>query len=192
MVLHHKVTKTNRGLLPPYFQYDMERYTLHPENDRIIHHNLKPEMTIQVIMNNDGAYDWTTDVFETFEFRGNRVVVKWLPDTNLMEPRVDFKRIRTVLKHAWNWYRNQVYIPRSCGGAMEDEQYLLQAGSQPDTWLVTDKTNGICIFFEEHKFNTTQRIVEFNRFTDEQIATLPRVLRKIGDWMVLNHREKCF
>ena len=170
------------------------KFSFDPQNEGIILHNLPPEMRIQIIINDSENYS-LEDVFEIFEFRGNKIVVKWLADDDEINECEDYGFIRSILRRAWNWYRSQVFIEKYTppAGAMEDADYILQPSKlQQNSWILTDKNNLISISFENHRFNDTQKITNLNDFSPSQIAMLPTILRKMGDWLAENHRDKIF
>jgi hypothetical protein len=103
----------------------MRKFTLCPNSEKVILHNLAPEMTIQVIINDEEEYDEYDDVFEAFEFMGNRIVVKWCADKNVISQFENYNLIRSILRRAWRWYRSQVYIEKKefVPGAMEDKRH---------------------------------------------------------------------
>ena len=171
----------------------MKKFSFSKDNKKIILHNLEPKIMIQIIFNNEEEYDEWADVFEHFEFRGNYIVVKWYEDPYEIEEIEDYRLIRSILRRAWGWYRNQMYIPARTfvPGPMETERYKLslQEGTT-DKWIVTDKDNLLCILFDNSKFNDTQRCVLLVDYTAEQVAMLPRYLSQIGDWLFENHSDK--
>ena len=172
----------------------MQKFSFLSETDRVIYHNLPPEMEIQLIFNDEDEYDIWNDCFELFEFRGNKIVVKWLADEEELNEVEDFGQIRSILRRAWQWYKSQVYIEKKeyLAGPMEDDRYILDNQQGTNDWLITDKDNLIVAFFENHKFIDTQRIVNLEDFTKEQIAILPRILREMSDWLAKNHYDKIF
>lgn len=158
-----------------------------------LRHNLSPEMLIQIILNDDDEYNVHEDVFEVFEFRDNKIVVKWCADKAVISQFEDYSLIRSILRRAWGWYRSQVYIEKKgyLPGAMEDDRYKLEL--QPgitDKWLMTDKHNLVTIFFEQGSFKESQRIVNFDNIKTNQLETLPRIIQELADWLVKNHRDK--
>ena len=174
----------------------MQKFTLSKDDDKFILHNLPPQILIQLIFNDEDEYSVFEDVYELFEFRGNKIVVKWYADNYEIEEIDDFSEIRSILRRAWKWYKSQVYIEQMhiirVEGDMEDERFKIENQSGTSDWLITDKENLITIFFENHKFNDTQRIVELEDFTKERICNLPRILREIGEWLSKNHYDKIF
>jgi hypothetical protein len=173
----------------------MQKFSFDPQNENFIRHNIEPEMLIQIIINDNEEYDVFEDVYELFEFRGNKIVVKWYADEDEVEEIEDFSHIRSILRRAWSWYKSQVYIKKKefVAGVMEDESYILEpAKLQSNSWILTDKQNLISIVFENRKFNETQKIVEFEDFNREQIENLARTLRLMGDWLAKNHSDKVF
>ena len=171
----------------------MQKFTFSENNDKIILHNLPPEMMIQVIFNDEDEYDVFEDVYELFEFRGNKIVVKRYSDTYKIDEMIDYQLVRNILRKAWKWYKSQVYIEKKMyePGPLETDCYKLELQSgATDKWLATDKEHLITIFFEQGKFNETQRIIPIEDFTQEQVATLPRILSKMADWLAVNHADK--
>lgn len=147
---------------------------------------------IQVIINDEDDYDVWEDIYELFEFRGNKIVVKWLADEYEIDECEDCGLIRSILRRAWSWYRSKVYIEKKeyQEGVWEDERFLLQQHSNSTDWIVTDKENLITISFKNRRFNETQEIVELEDFPPENAYMLPRILREIADWIAENHYKK--
>jgi len=158
-----------------------------------LRHNLPPEMLIQIIRNDDDEYNVYDDLFEVFEFRDNKIVVKWCAEKNIRSQFNDYNLIRSILRRAWGWYRSQVYIEKKnyLSGATEDDKYKLELLPETtDKWLITDKHNHITIFFEQGSFKVSQRIVNIKETQTKKLEMLPRILQELADWLVNNHKDK--
>ena len=172
-------------------------FTDDPGN-RVIRHNLEPEMLIQVIYNREDAYlDLFNDCFELFEFRGNEIILKWLADDDELEEIEDFNHVRSILRRSWKWYRSQVYIEefKPEHGPVETARYALSfrmwktGENRTYDWVLTDKIFLINIFWLSHKFNESQRIeiLPGSRLTPDNAAQL---MREAGEWLVKHHSDK--
>lgn len=161
-----------------------------------IKHNLYPRIEIQVIKNNNFPYDEWEDVYNVFEFRCNEFafVVVWA-EVDLDELD-DYHLIQSILKRAWNWYKNNVYIEKytpTDTGIMEDDNYIIQESKQkPNWWICTDKKNNIIIEFKNGMFNETQKVVSLyeQEINKKNITEIARMMRKIEEWLSKNHESK--
>jgi hypothetical protein len=177
----------------------MQKFTFDNEAQTIIRHNLVPYFRIEVIFNDEYACG-ASEVFEVFEFRGNKITFRVIWDDDLAMSSMPIEaysveHISSILRRAWKFYRAHVYIERKkyTPGPMEDENFILQKMSEdPDSWIVTDKKNLLSIVFKNGKFNETQKIVEYNNFDNDFISRLPSILRSISDWLYENHYDKVF
>lgn len=68
-------------------------------------------------------------------------------------------------------------------------QYLLQQSIDKGWWVATDKTNGIVIKFQEHKFNDTQKVTMLEDIPHPDALAIARQMRELTDWLVINHRN---
>lgn len=93
----------------------MQKFEFYDDvNNSLIKHNLEPKMLIQIILNRDDEdLEILEDCYEMFTFRGNEVIVKWLATEDELAEIENFAHIRSILRRAWNWFRNQKrgYIP---------------------------------------------------------------------------------
>lgn len=55
-------------------------------------------------------------------------------------------------------------------------------------WLCVDKTNYLVMEWRNRKFNETQKATFIQG--DPDASTAANLLRKMGDWLFLNHKEK--
>jgi len=172
----------------------MEKFVFLKNDENFILHQLPPKILIQIILNDSVEYDVFEDVYEMFEFRGNKILVKWYADEDEISEIEDFRLIRSILRRAWGFYKSKVFIDKRefIAGVMEDERFKIENQKDSEHWLVTDKDNLIVIFFENHRFNDTQRIVPIYEITQEQIKILPRILREMSEWLAQNHYDKVF
>lgn len=171
----------------------MKRFDLHPNNERIILRQIKPQMEMLIIMNDDIDYDVWNDVYELFYFRGNKIIIKWLATEEEIEAVDNFYYIRSNLKKAWHWYKSQVYIEakKQQEGPDEDQRYQLRKLPN-NIWLLTDKEYLITIRWSHRQFNDTQEVVELEDISQENIRHIPTVLREMADWLVDNHPNKIY
>lgn len=69
------------------------------------------------------------------------------------------------------------------------ERYVLQkSDNNPDGWVLTDTHNMIVVSFKQGQFNETQKVTMLNDVCLD-VMTLARIMREIGAWLVLNHRD---
>jgi len=67
--------------------------------------------------------------------------------------------------------------------------YILQPSTEHGWWVVTDKTNQCVVKFKEKNFNQTAKITFLNDTSQNPVLDLATILRKIGDWVAINHKE---
>lgn len=68
-------------------------------------------------------------------------------------------------------------------------RYTLQESDTPGWWVATDTEYLIVARFRVGDFNSSQQIT----LIDESLinpATLPRLLRELGDWLAATHPDK--
>lgn len=159
-------------------------------------HNLEPKFKIQVIQNDDFEYDIWNDVYDLFEFRGNKFAFVIISSEINLDKVDDFSQIRSIINRAWKWYKSQVYIekytPEDEEGVMEDERFLLQESKNQNWWICTDKQNKIVCQFKDKMFNDSQKLTPLEDFDFEKIGVtgIARILREMADWLNKNHLEK--
>lgn len=68
-------------------------------------------------------------------------------------------------------------------------KYLLQQSTDKGWWVATEKTNGIVIKFQEHKFNDTQKVTMLEDIPHPDALAIARQIRELTDWLVINHRN---
>lgn len=166
-----------------------------------IAHNFEPEMHLEIIKL-PKPYDYASvgvgldDIFDEGMIRGWHFVFKvvWIADEDEIE---DYTHIRSIIRRAGKWYSSRVIsgeIPLESYVApeaeMETERFKLQEHTKPGWWLVTDKQYKVCIEFRNGKFNETQRVVPLEDFNPDDFMLMSRIMREIGDWLSVEHREK--
>lgn len=162
------------------------------EGTVLLHHNLEPKITLQIIYDDDYAYDWTADVFDQINVNGvivKGIVIRSEIDLDEIE---DFSKIRKIIRRALFWYANQVFVRgRSFeAGPDENDRYILQESQKTDErWLLTDKENGIVISWDHGDFNESQNVTFIEDITPD-VSAIARLLREAGDWLAVNHRDK--
>ena len=72
-----------------------------------------------------------------------------------------------------------------------DDRFVLQKGRNPNTWVVTDTSNGIVVTFREHAFNDTQEATLLDD-CNASVEELAKAMRELGDWMAKNHYDLIF
>lgn len=174
----------------------MQKFTFLDETKRHIRHNLVPDMFIQIIINDDDDYEVWEDCFELFEFRGNKIIVKWLADEDELEAIEDYSHIRSILRRAWKWYKSQVTIEERVPDVapMETARYRLSFNLSKDAsqsrWVLTDKLFYVEINWKQSDFNGSQKIKVlpgYDTVNDNQRHTL---MRQAGEWLMQHHKEK--
>lgn len=70
-------------------------------------------------------------------------------------------------------------------GSKEKQRFLLQDGSEANTFILTDTTNKIVCKFKRGFFNETQSIT----ILDNVPNNLPTIMRELGEWIVENHPD---
>lgn len=160
------------------------------DHDTIRH--IPSGVVVKILLNPvDGVdYDAYDDAYEDATFRGNYIVALWINEDDYEAPD-DYSYYRAIFRKAIKYYRAHTYIEKYVkpDGIFEDDQYVLAAADRGG-WICTDKINMISIFWEDKQFNESQEIININDFTREQISTLPTILRKMADWLVINHSSK--
>jgi len=179
----------------------MQRFSISPDNDKIILHNLSPQIKIQVIFNDEDDYEVYEDIYEVSKFNETKVTVIWLVDKESIEyiesleivKYLEYVRyIHFILRRAWLWYRGQIDKIGFKAGPMENERFVLQQHSNGKDWIATDKDNLITVFFEHQNFTETQRIVPINEIPKDKIPANQIALREMAEWLLYNHRDKVF
>lgn len=71
--------------------------------------------------------------------------------------------------------------------------YIIQPSREnPSVWILTDTENGVCISFEDGRFNETQRVTVLDDVPVPSADELSRIMRGMGDWAVRHHGDKAF
>ncbi len=162
-----------------------------------IQHNLEPAFKMLVVKNDDFDYDKLEDVYDLFEFRGNifALVIDEATASFNFDNIEDFSHIRSVIKRAFGWYKNQVYIekyvPEMKEGIFEDNRYLLKTSAKPDWWVCVDKKFKIVVKWKEHLFNDTQEATELENL-NLSVTQIARVMQEMTKWLRENHYNKIF
>ncbi|MFC5046884.1 hypothetical protein ACFSTE_10925 [Aquimarina hainanensis] len=168
----------------------MNKFTLQ-EGGIFITHNIPPLLTIQIITNDNDEYDKFNDLYDIFSFRGNQFVFLVVEADTDLEHIEDYSLYRSIIKRAFKWYKNQVYIERhEKKRIFEDENYVLQRSEEMNHWVCAAKKEGIVVIFQEGNFNETQKMVYLEDFPEPDVMTIARQQRLIGEWLMLNHSEK--
>lgn len=166
------------------------------EGNRIIRHNLAPEMLIQIIINDDDEYSIWGDCFELFEFRGNKIIVKWLADEDELEEIEDYTHIRSILRRAWQWYKSQVNIEKKepeippVETARYHLSFHLSKEQGKSRWELTDKLFNIRITWPQSKFNEEQKIEMLENYDHDNDIQLHTLMRQAAEWLMQHHKEK--
>ena len=65
---------------------------------------------------------------------------------------------------------------------------------QPNSWVLTDKSNNIVVVFEDGKFNETQHVSPLDDTISERldVGDIAHIMQEIGEWASKYHSSKCF
>lgn len=61
-----------------------------------------------------------------------------------------------------------------------------------DSWVCTDRRNGIVCRFSAHKFNSSQEFTFLEDIEKPDALSIARIMREMGDWLKENHYDKIF
>ena len=67
--------------------------------------------------------------------------------------------------------------------------YVLQPSADCGWWVVTDKTNLCVVKFKANHYNETAKVSFINDTSNIKTVDLATIIRKIGEWVFLNHKE---
>ena len=70
-------------------------------------------------------------------------------------------------------------------------RFDLKPSEQPNWWVLTDTENMIVMRFKEHDFNGSKKI----KMLDDRkldVMQMARIMREMGDWIAINHKELVF
>lgn len=177
----------------------MKKYTIEkvaPLGTTYILHNLEPKFKMQIIQNNNFEYDTWNDIYDLFEFRGNKFVFVIVSSEIDLDKVDDFRQIRSIINRAWKWYRSQVHIekytPEDEESVMEDERFILQESKNTNWWVCTDKESKIVCEFKNEMFNDSQKVTPLEDFDFQKVGVtgIAKIIREMGDWLNENHAEK--
>lgn len=71
------------------------------------------------------------------------------------------------------------------------ERFIIQPSQEQENWWVlTDTENQIVVRFEAKKFNSTQQVTFLEDVEQPDAITIARMMREIGDYIAINHRDK--
>mgnify|MGYP003317337282 CR=1 FL=1 len=65
------------------------------------------------------------------------------------------------------------------------------SAERPGWWVATDTESLIVVRWQEHRFNDTQQVTMVDE-SDVEPLTIARLMREIGDYLAINHRNKLF
>jgi hypothetical protein len=68
-------------------------------------------------------------------------------------------------------------------------RFLLQNGTRPGWWVLTDTVNQVVLQFKEHDYNNSQKVTFLKGDKVPSVMYAPRILREMGDYMVENHKK---
>ena len=68
-------------------------------------------------------------------------------------------------------------------------RFVLQKSEKVNNYVVTDTDNNCVISFEKGKFNETQKVTFLEEVHGEDFMKVARVLREVGEWLVIHHPE---
>ena len=72
-------------------------------------------------------------------------------------------------------------------------RYIIQKSEvKAGWWVCTDTEHGIVVKWEEHRFNDTQRVTLLEDNQHPKALLIARLMREMGDWLAVHHREKVF
>ncbi len=159
-------------------------------------HNLEPRFKMQVIQNDNFDYDKLNDVYDLFKFRGNVFALVITESEIDLDSVEDFSLIRSIIRRAFSFYRNQVYIEKYIPekrkeGVFETEKYLLKASEEPNHWLCVDKELKIVVKWKEHLFSETQEARDLEDL-NLSVTEIAIAMREMGKWLRENHYNKVF
>jgi hypothetical protein len=72
-----------------------------------------------------------------------------------------------------------------------NERYLLQKGTETDSWCCTDTQYNIVCTWKNKQFNATQKVTMLYD-NIQNVGQLATAMRELGDWLSKNHPDKCF
>lgn len=77
---------------------------------------------------------------------------------------------------------------------MNDRFIIQESNIKPNSWVLTDRENGIVVVFEDGRYNETQKVtmLEDKPLSKHSVTDLARIMREIGTWAVKYHSSKCF
>lgn len=71
------------------------------------------------------------------------------------------------------------------------ERFILRPSTtQENWWVLTDTENQIVVRFENKRFNETQQVTMLEDVETPNPLVIARMMREIGDYLALNHRDK--
>lgn len=71
------------------------------------------------------------------------------------------------------------------------ERFIIQPSQEQENWWVlTDTENQIVVRFENKRFNQTQQVTMLEDVETPNPLVIARMMREIGDYLALNHRDK--
>lgn len=71
------------------------------------------------------------------------------------------------------------------------ERFILRPSTtQENWWVLTDTENQIVVRFENKRFNETQQVTMLEDVETPNPLVIARMMREIGDYLAINHRDK--
>ncbi|MCY1520368.1 hypothetical protein D9M68_551430 [compost metagenome] len=172
----------------------MQKFEFTDETKQYIRHNLVPDMLIKIIFNrDDDDLDLFDDIFDLIEFRGHEIIAKWVDYDEDEHDIDDFSHVRSILRKAIKWYKSQVYIERHTPPRQPTEangRYALSQSADKSGWVCLDADFGLLISWRDKAFNDTQQVENLGEINPDEMMAFARVLREMGDWLSVNHRDK--
>lgn len=62
---------------------------------------------------------------------------------------------------------------------------------RPGWWVATDTESLIVVQWQDKAFNATQQVTMIDE-SDVEPLTIARLMRELGDYLAINHRDKLF
>ena len=72
---------------------------------------------------------------------------------------------------------------------VREGRFLLQGSADRKGWVVTDLDYGVVVTFRNHRFDTTKKITFLDDKPSDHLV-VARILREMGDWLGVHHKEK--